>query len=90
MNEASPLSSLLGVSTSKDEERILAKSMNVVKFLAKHSNSKTNFTEGEWQDIIEMGIPVEGRSGLGFIRLSQQKAITVNRKRLQTLSIGLV
>lgn len=42
---------LLGMDTFREEEAILAKNMNIVEFLANHSNRHKNYTSREWQDI---------------------------------------
>ena len=42
---------MLGLDTAEEEDEILRKNMNVVKFLANHFDSKTNFTAEEWQEI---------------------------------------
>ncbi len=40
---------LMGANTHHEEEQILNKNMNVVKFLAKKSDGDTNFTADEWE-----------------------------------------
>lgn len=42
---------MLGMSTYFEEQQILQKNMNVVKFLANKTDSDINFTETEWQEI---------------------------------------
>lgn len=42
---------MLGMSTYSEEQQILQKNMNVVKFLANKTDSDINYTESEWQDI---------------------------------------
>lgn len=42
---------MLELNSSQEEEIILKKNMNVVKFLAKHFDSNINFTPDEWQEI---------------------------------------
>lgn len=45
---------LLGCNTSAEENTILRKNMNVVRFLAKNTDHKKNFTDTEWQNIYEL------------------------------------
>ncbi len=45
---------MLGINTAKEEEDILRKNMNVVRFLAKHSDDNINFSADEWQDIYDL------------------------------------
>lgn len=45
---------LLDENTKEDEERLLQKNMNIVKFLAAKSNSASNFTSTEWQEIYQL------------------------------------
>lgn len=45
---------LLGLDTSDEEHAILEKNMNVVQFLADHSEIDTNYTSEEWQEIYNL------------------------------------
>lgn len=45
---------LLGLDTSEEESIILKKNMNVVQFLANHSDEASNYTSKEWQEIYNM------------------------------------
>lgn len=45
---------MLGMDTAKEEETILKKNMNVVKFLASHFDSKANFTAEEWTELYNL------------------------------------
>lgn len=42
---------MLGMSTYFEEQQILQKNMNMVKFLANKTDSNINYTEAEWQEI---------------------------------------
>lgn len=42
---------MLGMNTYSEEQQILQKNMNVVKFLANKTDSNINYTETEWQEI---------------------------------------
>lgn len=45
---------MLGMSTTEEEEIILRKNMNVVKFLADHFDSNVNFSPEEWQEVYSL------------------------------------
>lgn len=45
---------MLRMDTAKEEETILKKNMNVVKFLASHFDSKANFTAEEWTELYNL------------------------------------
>ena len=45
---------MLGMSTSKEEEIILKKNMNMVQFLANHFDSNVNFTPEDWQEVYSL------------------------------------
>lgn len=45
---------LLGMPTEEEEKAILNKNMNVVKFLAKKSDSTINFTADEWESVYKL------------------------------------
>lgn len=45
---------LMGMDTADDEEIILRKNMNVVRFLSRHFDGRTNYTPAEWQEIYEL------------------------------------
>lgn len=45
---------MLGLDTTEEEKIILEKNMNVVKFLADHFDSNTNFTAEEWQEVYNL------------------------------------
>lgn len=45
---------MLGIDASAEESTILKKNMNVVQFLANHSDSSTNFTAEEWQQVYNL------------------------------------
>jgi len=42
---------MLGLNTFSEQERILNKNLNVVKFLAQHANENINFSASEWEGI---------------------------------------
>ena len=44
---------MLGLNTVSEQEKILNKNLNVVRFLAQHANSSTNFSESEWQNLYQ-------------------------------------
>ena len=45
---------LIGANTHAEEQAILQKNMNVVRFLSTHTDSAINFTAEEWQEIYEL------------------------------------
>ncbi|MCM1045094.1 MAG: hypothetical protein NC417_06265 [Candidatus Gastranaerophilales bacterium] len=45
---------MLGVDTAEEENVILEKNMNVVRFLADHFDGNTNFTAEEWQEVYDL------------------------------------
>lgn len=45
---------MIGLNTSKEEEIILNKNMNVVRFLANHFDNSVNFSADEWKEIYDL------------------------------------
>lgn len=89
---------LLGLDTQAEENAILDKNMNVVKFLAKKSDELTNYTADEWQEIYNL----DGKDIVDFAvstrRFIFHKTITAKShhghskevvKLIDKLSVGL-
>lgn len=48
------IKTMLGMDTKNEEEKILEKNMNVVQFLAEHSDENLNFTDDEWKEVYNL------------------------------------
>lgn len=57
---------MLGMDTTAEENMILEKNMNVVRFLASHLKSANNFTADEWQQIHTLSTEEDGENIIDY------------------------